>query len=160
MHTQTGIKAFAFEKLLELCQRENCLDIVVDQARNVVKTASTWTLTKEEQRTLFMKVARCLDNAGEFSSAFRLMHAYIRLIENSEDASAEDDARRCVILAIKAVDIINFAELVELPAIQQLTKKHAKVSSLLGLFNTATASEFKGKLAEYKDLMASEGLTE
>lgn len=63
-------------------------------------------------------------------------------------------------LAIKAVDVINFAELEELPAVKQLTQKHAKVSSLLSLFTSATAQEFKAKLAEYKDLITKEGLTE
>ena len=58
---------------------------------------------------------------------------------DSEIASTEGDARRCVILAIKAVDVINFAELVELPAIKQLTQKHAKVFALLNMFTQATA---------------------
>ena len=58
-------------------------------------------------------------------------------------SSTENDARRCVILAIKAVDVINFAELVNLPAIKQLTQNYSKVFSLLNLFTQATAQEFK-----------------
>ena len=33
VHTKSGIKSFAFEKLIELCLRENCCDILVDRAR-------------------------------------------------------------------------------------------------------------------------------
>lgn len=72
----------------------------------------------------------------------------------------EDDARRCVILAIKAVDVINFAELQDLQAIKQLTEKHTKVFALLNMFTQSTAQEFKTKLNEYRDLMSTEGLTE
>jgi hypothetical protein len=75
-------------------------------------------------------------------------------------AEIENDSRRCVILAIKAVDVINFAELLALPAIQQLTQKHAQVSSLLNLFTSASAQDFKTRLNEYSDLMSNEGLTE
>ena len=53
------------------------------------------------------------------------MHAYLRLfkkqLSNKELKEIEADARRCVILAIKAVDVINFEELLELPAIKQMS---------------------------------------
>ena len=75
-------------------------------------------------------------------------------------SQTENDARRCVILAIKAVDIINFAELVNLPAIKQLTQNYSKVFSLLNLFTQSSAQDFKQKLTEYADLMSTEGLTE
>ena len=54
-------------------------------------------------------------------------------------ASTEDDARRCVILAIKAVDVINFAELEDSPAIKLLTQKHSKVFALLNMFTQLSA---------------------
>ena len=63
-------------------------------------------------------------------------------------------------MAIKAVNVINFAELEDLASVKLLTKKHSKVFSLLNLFTQASAKEFKGKLSEYADLMQSEGLTE
>ena len=90
------------------------------------------------------------------------MFAYLRLFEAEDAALAttETDARRCVFLAIKAVDVINFAELVDLPAIKQLTKKHEKVFSLLNLLAQASAQEFKSKLGEFKSLMENEGLSE
>ena len=33
MHANTGIKAFAFTKLFQLCLSNNCSDIIVEQAR-------------------------------------------------------------------------------------------------------------------------------
>ena len=141
VHTNSGIKSFAFEKLIDLCLRENCCDIVVERARRIVQESKDWTLTKEERRTLYQKVGRVLDQIGESGPAFKVIFACLKLYEqsDSEIASTEGDARRCVILAIKAVDVINFAELVELPAIKQLTQKHAKVFALLNMFTQATA---------------------
>ena len=59
------------------------------------------------------------------------MHAYLRLfkkqLSNKELGEIEADARRCVILAIKAVDVINFEELLELPAIKQMSGKNQDV---------------------------------
>ena len=105
-----------------------------------------------------------LDQTGEYSHAFKVMHAYLKLYEQSEKAAilaaTENDARRCVILAIKAVDVINFAELINLSAIKQLTQKHQKVFTLLNLFTEATCAEFKNQLSNYRDLMTTEGLTE
>ena len=82
-----------------------------------------------------------LDQIGESGPAFKVIFACLKLYEqsDSEIASTEGDARRCVILAIKAVDVITFAELLELPAIKQLTQKHAKVFALLNMFTQATA---------------------
>ena len=51
------------------------------------------------------------------------MHAYAKLFKDDDDGAikeSEAEARRCIILAIKAVDVINFAELVDLPAIKNL----------------------------------------
>lgn len=162
VHTNSGIKSFAFEKLIDLCLRENCCDIVVERARMIVQESAAWTLTNDERKSLYQKVGRVLDNVGESGAAFKVFFAALKLYEESDAAIAttEDDARRCVILAIKAVDVINFAELVDLPAIKQLTSKHTKVFALLELFSTATAQEFKTKMNEYRDLMTNEGLTE
>lgn len=63
-------------------------------------------------------------------------------------------------MAIKAVDVINFAELEDLSATKQLKQKQSKVFSLLNLFTQASAQEFKTKLTGFQDLMKSEGLTE
>jgi hypothetical protein len=67
-------------------------------------------------------VGRALDQKGLSSAAFRVIHANLKLFDDSDSSlsTTEDDARRCVILAIKAVDVINFAELEGLSATRQL----------------------------------------
>ena len=60
-HTNSGIKSFAFEKLIELCLREQCCDIVVERARKIVQESKDWQLTNEERRTLYQTVGRALD---------------------------------------------------------------------------------------------------
>ena len=126
------------EKLIELCIQESCSDIIIDRARKVVQETANWNLTKDERRSLYQKVGRALDQLGESSYAFKVLFTYMKLFAESDGqavlSQTENDARRCVILAIKAVDIINFAELVNLPAIKQLTQNYSKVFSLLNLF--------------------------
>jgi len=160
--SDSGIKAFAFCSLVEVCDAENCFDIITERAKSIVKDSVSWNLSKAERQDLYKRVGQVLDRQGLSSSAFHVMYSYLRLFEETDSAlaSAEDDARRSVILAIKAVDVVNFAELVYLPAIKQLTNKHAKVFSLLNLFTQASAADFKKQLNEYRDLMQSEGLTE
>ena len=76
-------------------------------------------MTREERRELYRGVAIVLDQEGHSSQAFHVMHSCLKLYEAGDSlAGTESDARRCVILAMKAVDVINFAELVELPAIK------------------------------------------
>ena len=91
------------------------------------------------------------------------MHAYLKLFKNKLKADelklTERDARRCVILAIKAVDVINFEELLDLEAIKQLTGKNEQVSNLLNLFTSTDAKGFESKLGQFKKLMKEEGLT-
>ena len=92
---------------------------MVQRAKNIVKDAANWDLTRSERQGLYKWVAHVLDQQGHFSSAFHVMFSGLKLYEASDDLSGtESDARRCVILAMKAVDVINFAELVELPAIK------------------------------------------
>ena len=91
------------------------------------------------------------------------MHAYLKLFKNKlsadEIALTEHDARRCVILAIKAVDVINFEELLDLEAIKKLTGKNEQVSNLLNLFTSTDAKGFEKKIGQFKKLMKEEGLT-
>lgn len=78
-HTNSGIKSFAFEKMIELCMRENCCDIVVDRARKIVTESASWNLSKAERRTLYEKVGRALDKLNESSHAFEVLHANLKL---------------------------------------------------------------------------------
>lgn len=92
-------------------------------------------MRREERRELYLRVAHVLDREGHSSSAFHVMFSCLKLYSDKDSLEGtEADARRCVILAMKAVDVINFAELVDSPAIKQLTETHSKVFSLLNLF--------------------------
>ena len=91
------------------------------------------------------------------------MHAYLKLfkkqLSKEELTLTERDARRCVILAVKAVDVINFEELLDLQAIKQLTGTNKEVSSLLNIFTSTDAKGFEKELGKFKKLMKDEGLT-
>lgn len=91
------------------------------------------------------------------------MHAYLRLFKKKLSADelklTERDARRCVILAIKAVDVINFEELLDLQAIKQLSGANEEVLNLLNLFTTTDAKGFEAQINKFAKLMKAEGLT-
>jgi hypothetical protein len=79
VHTNSGIKSFSFEKLIELCLVENCFDNVVECVRKIVVESAKWNLTKDERRSLYKTSARALDQTGDSSCAFKVMHAYLKL---------------------------------------------------------------------------------
>lgn len=138
VETNSGLKAFAFQKLVELCTRESCLEIMIGKAHDIVNESKEWNLTIDERRDLYMTVANSLDQQNDSTHAFKVMHAYLKLYKKKltaeEVALTERDARKCVILAIKAVDVINFEELLDLQAIKQMTGKNEEVLKLLNLF--------------------------
>ena len=53
VHTNSGIKSFAFEKLINLCSNENCTDIVLERARQITADSAAWNLTVPERRSLY-----------------------------------------------------------------------------------------------------------
>lgn len=90
------------------------------------------------------------------------MHAYLRQFESDKSiqniAQIEQHARRCVILAIKTSNVINFEELLDLKTIKGLESKHQDVFSFLNLFTQTDAKDFKGKLGQFDKLMKDEKL--
>ena len=161
--SDSGIKSYAFEKLIELCKDNDCSEIVIERARQVVQTSKDWKLSDEERKSLYKTIGGILDQLGDSTYAFKVMHAYLRLFKASDAKGMEEaqtEARRCVILAIKALDVINFAELLDLPVIKKLQDKNEKVFKLLNLLSQSSAKEFAGKMKEFKDLMATENVTD
>ena len=77
-----------------------------------------------------------------------------------ETATVEAEASRCVILAIKAPDVINFEELLELTAVKQLQSKNKDLFSFLNLFTQTSTKDFKKELGKHAALMKKEGLSE
>ena len=81
IHSNSGIKAFAFVELVELCERENQPDIVIERAKSIVKDSADWKLTVEEKRDLFCRIAKSLDRQGVSGGAFEVMHSYLKLFK-------------------------------------------------------------------------------
>ena len=61
VHTNTGIKSFAFGQLVKLTVENDCFDIIVDKAKSIVKDSAQWNLSIEERRQLYQEVGRALD---------------------------------------------------------------------------------------------------
>jgi hypothetical protein len=79
-------------------------------------------------------------------------------ITATEEKFLYEDARRCCILAIKARDVINFEELLELESIKGLVKDHNVVLEFLHQFTEADAKAFEANLGKFKQLMTEEKL--
>jgi len=117
-----GLKAIAFEKLVSLCANQDCFEILSTRARDVVRESAKWELSDYERKELYQKVARSLDQQKDIG-AFKVLHSFLYLHESaseSEIANVEVEARRCVILAIKTSNVINFEELLDLKTIKTL----------------------------------------
>jgi len=69
-------------------------------------------------------------------------------------------ARRCVVLALKSSDIINFEELLENESINSLSGADAELVELLSAFTTTDAKDFKNQLSKYSSLLKKESITE
>ena len=87
VHTLSGIKSYALEKLIDLTLRESCTDILIERARKVVEETAGWNLTIEERRSLYSKVGRALDQLGESGPAFKVLFANLKLYKESDDLS-------------------------------------------------------------------------
>lgn len=153
----------ALERLILLCRANDCTDIIIERARQILDISKDWTLTDAERKSLYKSIATTLDSLDDSTNAFKIMHAYIKLF-TEDDAqgieASQAEAKRCVILAIRAVDVINFAELVDLPAIKSLQAKNADLIKLLNLLSQSSAQDFAGQLGSLKKLIDAEGLTE
>ena len=81
-------------------------------------------------------------------------------MSETEEKFLLDDARRCCVLAIKARDVINFEELLELHSIKSLEKsaEHKEVLDFLHQFIDTGAKEFEENLSNFKGLMDKENL--
>jgi len=116
----------------------------------VENTIAGWTLTCPEKRQLLKEVYISLDRIND-PKAFKVSHAYLKQFQNEskyaqikpeELESLDVDARRCIILAIKARDVINFEELIELNAVKKLEEGHKEVLDFLDLFTSTDAKNF------------------
>ena len=54
----------------------------------------------------------------------------------------EDDAKRCVLLAVKVPTVINFEEVLDLDAIKYLKGKKKEVFDFMSLFTSTDAKDF------------------
>lgn len=58
---ESGIKAYAFERLVQLCMDNNCIDIIIDRARSVVEQSKDWKLKDQDRKSLYKTIANILD---------------------------------------------------------------------------------------------------
>jgi hypothetical protein len=83
---------------------------MIEKMRSIHIDSSNWKMTPEEKRNLLKTVANSLDGVND-PTAFNVMKAYLNDFTAQQSKELEKDAHRCVVLAIKARDMITFEEL-------------------------------------------------
>ena len=68
-------------------------------------------------------------------------------------------AQRCLVLAIKSKNVINFEELLALKAVRVLATKEKELFELFNLFINTDARDFKGQVQKFSKIMQSEGIS-
>lgn len=143
MNGSNGLKADTFVALMELCNRIDRLDIMIQKCRSIERDSANWTLTPEQRRALYAAVGRVLDSNND-EATFHVNKAYIKLFTKAQmNKEVEAAARRTVILALKNTSFINFEELLEVEAIKAIAGSHKDVFDLLTSFTNTDAKDFK-----------------
>jgi len=138
------------------------MEIVRLRAHEVEKDSASWTISTEERRELYKTVAMALDKIDDSVGAYKIMLLFMNQLEKASDAEiseAAPQARRCIILAIKSKNAINFDELLALKAVKLLESKDAEVFKFLTLFTTTDAQDFKGQVSKFQSIMTKENLS-
>lgn len=90
-----------------------------------MQISKDWNISLDDRRLLFRSCAAILDKNEESSGAFEVYQAYLKLFEKAKDAelaknNIEEEAKRCMLLAIKEPTVIDFAEVMRLKAVKFL----------------------------------------
>jgi hypothetical protein len=78
-----------------------------------------------------------------FNAYFSLLKEYESANE-AQIAELQPFAQRCLVLAIKSKNVINFEELLALKAVKVLATKEKELFELFNLFINTDARDFKG----------------
>lgn len=63
---KSALKGIVFQKLFELCDRNNQLKIIVENVKNVEEKSRDWALSLDERRELYRSAAITLDRNNEW----------------------------------------------------------------------------------------------
>lgn len=145
---------------MELCNRIDRLDIMITKCRSIEEDSANWNLTIDQRRSLYAAVGKLLDSKND-KAAFKVSQAYIKLFTKKDmNKDAEASARRCVILALKASDIINFEELLEIESIKCLADSHKEVLDLITGCISTDVKDFKNWVtSKFGSLCEKEGIS-
>lgn len=147
----------AFIALMQYCERLGRLDIMIEKMRSIHVDSSSWKMNADEKRNLLKTVAETLDKAND-PQAFKVIKAYLNDFSAAQSKELEKEAHRCVILAIKARDMITFEELQNIPAVNQLQSSNKEVHEFLSLFTNSDAKGFKKDLPKFNTFLKNENL--
>lgn len=83
--------------------------------------------------------------------AYNTTVAYLKQFKGASDKEleqfkVEEDAKRCVLLAVKVPTVINFEEVLNLDAIKYLKGKNREVFDFMSLFTSTDAKDFTKKV--------------
>jgi hypothetical protein len=121
----SALKGIVFQKMFLLCDKENHLDIIISNLQNIEKISASWNMPVADRRTLYKTCSYTLEKHGDCNGAFKTMISYLSTFEGSSENDLvqnkiEEEAYKCIILAIKVPTVINFEEVLKFKAIKHL----------------------------------------
>ena len=78
---------------------------------------------------------------------------------DAQIAETQQFAKRCLVLAIKSKNVINFEELLALKTVKVLATKDKDLYEFFNLFINTDAQNFKGQVQKFSKTMQTEGIT-
>ena len=148
---KSALKGVVFQRLFELCDRNDQLKIIVENVKKVEEISKEWNMSIDERKELYRSSALSLDKNNEYVAAFQVTVAYLKLFQKSSDqeiqaAKIEHEAQRCVILGVKVPTVIDFADILQLKAVQNLQGKNKEVFDFMSLFTSTDSKQFEAKV--------------
>lgn len=143
---------------MQFCERLERLDIMIEKMRLIHRDSAGWKMTTEEKRHLLKEVSHALDRVND-PQAFNVTKHFLSDFTAQQSAELEKEAHRCVILAVKARDMITFEELRDIPAINHMQNSNKEMQEFLSLLIDSDAKGFKKDLQKFATLMKNENLS-
>lgn len=154
LSSETSLKSQVFiSMMLFLSEHGQLEQVMITQVRQVHELSADWKITKEERKNLYFTAAQVLEKANDFTGAFKVYYETFRLIDDKESDKVKSEAERLIIAAIKSPEVINFKEIMQIKAVQDLKKSAKQLFEFLEAFLNKDIAAFRKDLGKMKQLM-------
>ncbi|CAA0823352.1 Proteasome component (PCI) domain protein [Striga hermonthica] len=155
---------FVYMKALNLAISGKVTEHVLPSFKKIENFLKEWNLGVKDRRDLFLAVSNILkDSKGSAKDSFDFLVKYLETF-SGDDVLAVDEAKeeavRAVIEFVKAPDVFQQGDLLDMPAVAQLEKdaKYAPIYQLLKIFLTQRLEAYLDFYPSNSSILGSYGL--